>query len=106
MGTEGHRSCTCRHNPQPDLGGVDLVALSGKVRTTVPTRGPKPIYSVLQVMYSLARTELATSVGRWALSRMRRSRLRTAISGSAERAARALARCRASRARKGSTGNG
>ena len=55
-----------------DPKDVDLVALSGKVRTTVPTREPKRIYSVLRVMYSLARTELATSVGRWALSRMRR----------------------------------
>jgi len=58
-----------------DPKDVNLVALSGKVRTTSPTREPKRIYSVLRVMYSLARTELATSMGRWVLSRMRRRKV-------------------------------
>lgn len=51
---------------------IDLIALSGRIRTTVPTREHKPIYSVLSVLYSLARTETATSLGQWLLVRMRK----------------------------------
>jgi carbamoyltransferase len=51
---------------------VDFIALSGRIRTTVPTREKKPIYSVLGVMYSLARTQVGTAAGQWLLSRMRK----------------------------------
>src|SRR6516165_9812412 len=49
---------------------VDLVTLSSRIRTTVPTRGYKPIYSVLNVLSSLGRTETGTTLGRWLLSRL------------------------------------
>jgi carbamoyltransferase len=55
-----------------DPRDVDMIALSGRIRTTVPTRGDKPVYSVLGMMYSLARSEWATSLGQWALSKVRR----------------------------------
>jgi carbamoyltransferase len=51
---------------------VDLVALSSLIRTTVPTRGHKPIYTVLHLLSSLGRTQWGTSLGRWLLSRLRR----------------------------------
>src|SRR5262245_19647477 len=55
-----------------DPKAVDLVALSSKIRTTFPTRGPKPIYSVLNALSFLARSEWATNAGRWLLSRVRK----------------------------------
>jgi carbamoyltransferase len=55
-----------------DPRDVDLVTLSSRIRTTVPTRGYKPIYSVLHVLYSLGRTEAGTTLGRWLLSRLRK----------------------------------
>ncbi|KAF0242041.1 MAG: putative carbamoyl transferase NodU [Planctomycetota bacterium] len=51
---------------------VDLVALAGRIRTTKPTRGEKPIYKVLRAMYSVARTEVMTKVGQWALAKVRK----------------------------------
>jgi carbamoyltransferase len=53
---------------------VDLIALSSRIRTTVPTRGDKPIYTVLNLLSSLARTQWGTSLGRWLLSRLRKRR--------------------------------
>lgn len=57
-----------------DPKDVDLIALSGRIRTTAPTREHKPIYSVLTVLYSLARTEAATAAGQWLLSKLRKRR--------------------------------
>lgn len=51
---------------------VDLVALAGTIRTTKPTRGEKPMYKVLRALYSVARSEMATTIGQWALSKVRR----------------------------------
>ncbi len=51
---------------------VDLVTLSSRIRTTVPTRGHKPIYSVLNTLSSLARTEWGTALGRWLLPKLRK----------------------------------
>jgi carbamoyltransferase len=51
---------------------VDLVTLSSQIRTTVPTRGHKPIYTVLNLLSSLGRTETGTRLGRWLLTRMRK----------------------------------
>jgi carbamoyltransferase len=51
---------------------VDLVTLSSKIRTTAPTRGHKPVYTVLNALSFLARSEWATNTGRWLLSRTRK----------------------------------
>jgi carbamoyltransferase len=51
---------------------VDLVTLSSMIRTTFPTRGHKPIYSLLHTLTSLARTEWATNIGRWLLPKLRK----------------------------------
>jgi carbamoyltransferase len=51
---------------------VDLIALSGLVRTTPPTSGYKPMYGVLGIGYRLAKGQAATSAGRWVLSKMRK----------------------------------
>ncbi len=55
-----------------DPKDVDLVTLSSRIRTTFPTRGHKPIYSVLHFLTSLARTEWATNLGRWLLPKIRK----------------------------------
>src|SRR5438552_3366879 len=57
-----------------DPKDVDLVTLSSRIRTTVPTRGHKPVYSVLHLLSSLARSEMATNFGRWLLPRLRKRR--------------------------------
>ncbi len=57
-----------------DVREVDLVALSSRIRTTVPTAGHKPIYSVLNLLSSLGRTSWGTALGRWLLSRLRKRR--------------------------------
>jgi carbamoyltransferase len=57
-----------------DPRDVDLVTLSSRIRTTVPTRGHKPIYSVLNTLSSLARTDWGTSLGRWILPKLRKRR--------------------------------
>jgi carbamoyltransferase len=51
---------------------VDLVTLSSMIRTTFPTRGHKPIYSVLHKLTSLARSKWATKLGRWFLPKIRK----------------------------------
>ena len=51
---------------------VDLITLSSKIRTTFPTKNAKPIYKVLHVLTSLARTEWATSLGRRVLPMLRK----------------------------------
>jgi carbamoyltransferase len=53
---------------------VDLVTLSSLVRTTVPTADEKPINKLLRPLYSMARTEAATRLGRQVLRRVRRKR--------------------------------
>src|SRR5581483_6744783 len=47
-----------------DPKDVDLVALSSRIRTTVPTPGHKPVYTVLNLFSSLARTPWGTAAGR------------------------------------------
>lgn len=51
---------------------VDLIALSSKIRTTVPTRGHKPAYTVLNALSFFAQSEWATNAGRWLLSKVRK----------------------------------
>ena len=51
---------------------VDLVTLSSRIRTTFPTRSPKPIYKVLHALTSLARSDLGTRAGRWLLPKLRK----------------------------------
>ena len=53
---------------------VDLVTLSSRIRTTFPTRSPKPIYKVLHAATSLARSEVGTKAGRWLLPKLRKRR--------------------------------
>jgi carbamoyltransferase len=53
---------------------VDLVALSSRIRTTVPTPGHKPVYTVLNLLSSLARTSWGTAASRWLLPRLRQRR--------------------------------
>lgn len=48
---------------------IGVVALSGRIRNTVPTPGHKPVYTVLNVLSSIARTEWGTRLGQWVLSR-------------------------------------
>ena len=55
-----------------DPKDVDLITLSSKIRTTFPTKNPKPIYNVLHLLTSLARTEWATSMGRRVLPMLRK----------------------------------
>jgi carbamoyltransferase len=55
-----------------DPKDVDLITLSSKIRTTFPTKNPKPIYKVLHILTSLARTEWATGLGRRILPMMRK----------------------------------
>lgn len=55
-----------------DPKDIDLIALSSRIRTTVPTRGHKRIYSVLNFLSSIARTEIGTAFGRWLLPKLRR----------------------------------
>jgi carbamoyltransferase len=51
---------------------VDLITLSSMIRTTFPTRGHKPAYSVLHFLTPFARTEFATNVARWLLPKIRK----------------------------------
>lgn len=53
---------------------VDLVTLSSLIRTTVPSAQEKPIHKVLRPLWSLARSEPATRIGRQILRRVRRQR--------------------------------
>lgn len=53
---------------------VDLITLSARIRTTFPTRGHKPVYTVLHALAWLARTEWATRAGRWLLPKLRKRR--------------------------------
>ena len=55
-----------------DPKDVDLITLSSKIRTTFPTKNPKPIYKVLHILTSLARTEWATALGRRVLPMLRK----------------------------------
>lgn len=61
---------------------VDLVTLASRIRTTFPTRSPKPIYKILHALTSLARSELGTKAGRWLLPKLRkRQDLMTCLAG-------------------------
>jgi carbamoyltransferase len=55
-----------------DPKDVDLITLSSRIRTTFPTRGHKPVYTVLHALTWLARTETATRFGRWLLPKLRK----------------------------------
>jgi carbamoyltransferase len=57
-----------------DPRSVDLVALSSRIRTTVPTPGYKPIYTVLNLLSSLGRTGWGTALGRRLLPLLRKRR--------------------------------
>jgi carbamoyltransferase len=50
---------------------VDLIALSGRLRTVAPIRKPLKIYSLLGVAYSLARSQTATSFAQWLLPKLK-----------------------------------
>lgn len=51
---------------------IDYIALSGTLRTAVPVREPRKIYTVLGFMYSLARSHTATNFARWLLPKLKR----------------------------------
>lgn len=51
---------------------VDLIALASLLRTTFPTRGHKPVYSVLNFLSWAGRSQVGTNFGRWLLSRLRK----------------------------------
>ena len=51
---------------------VDLIALGSRLRTTFPTRGHKPVYSVLNFLSWAGRSHLGTKFGRWLLSKLRK----------------------------------
>lgn len=51
---------------------IDLITLSSKIRTTFPTRGHKPAYSVLHFLTPFARTEFATNLARRLLPKLRK----------------------------------
>jgi carbamoyltransferase len=53
---------------------IDLIAVSGRIRTTVPTRDYQPMYSVLTAGAWLARGETSTRAAQWLLRRMRKRR--------------------------------
>lgn len=55
-----------------DPKDVDLITLSSRIRTTFPTKNPKPIYKILHLLTSLARTEWATELGRRILPMLRK----------------------------------
>ena len=44
---------------------VDFITLSSMIRTTFPTRGHKPAYSLLHFLTPFARSEMATNAARW-----------------------------------------
>lgn len=51
---------------------VDLITLSSKIRTTFPTKKPKPVYKILHILTSLARAPWATELGRRILPMVRK----------------------------------
>ncbi len=51
---------------------IDLIALSGRLRMVPVTRDYKPVDSVSQLMYKLARSHTATNFARWLLPKMKR----------------------------------
>ncbi len=51
---------------------IDLIALSGRLRTVAPVREHRKIYSVLGILYSLARSQSATSLAQWLLPKFKR----------------------------------
>jgi len=55
-----------------DPKDVDLIALGSKLRTTFPTRGHKPVYSVLNFLSWAGRSHLGTQFGRWLLEKVRK----------------------------------
>lgn len=55
-----------------DPKDVNLIALGSQLRTTFPTRGHKPVYSVLNFLSWAGRSHLGTRFGRWLLSRLRK----------------------------------
>jgi carbamoyltransferase len=55
-----------------DPKDVDLVTLSSKIRTIVPTHRPGVPLRVLRLLWSVGRTDWGTRFGRWLLPRFRR----------------------------------
>jgi carbamoyltransferase len=51
---------------------IDLIALSGRLRTAAPVREQRKVYNVLGVLYSLARSQSATSLAQWLLPKLKR----------------------------------
>jgi carbamoyltransferase len=51
---------------------VDLVTLSSRIRTIMPTLKPRPAQRALQVLWSAGRTEWGTNFGRWILPKLRK----------------------------------
>src|SRR6478672_3052673 len=51
---------------------VDLVTLSSRIRTIMPTLKPRPAQRALQVLWSAGRTEWGTNFGRWLLPKLRK----------------------------------
>jgi carbamoyltransferase len=56
-----------------DPKDVDLVTLSSKIRTVVPTHKPRLSLRALQLLWSVGRTEWGTRFGRWLLPKFRRT---------------------------------
>ena len=50
---------------------IDLITLSSKIRTIVPSHKPRPALRVLQSLWSLGRTGWGTQFGRWLLPKFR-----------------------------------
>ncbi len=55
-----------------DPKDIDLITLSSKIRTIVPTHKPRPALRALQLLWSAGRTEWGTRLGRWLLPKLRR----------------------------------
>src|SRR5579863_8658484 len=51
---------------------IDLIALSGRLRTAAPVREQRKVYNVLGVLYSLARSQSATSLAQWLLPKLKK----------------------------------
>jgi carbamoyltransferase len=51
---------------------IDLIALSGRLRTAAPVREQRKVYNVLGVLYSFARSQSATSLAQWLLPKLKR----------------------------------
>lgn len=69
-GVPEHSLATAFKRLSIDPKDVDMVALTSRIRTTVPTRQHKPIYTVLNYLSFLGRTQWGTRTGQWLLERL------------------------------------